>query len=73
MSFPLLGLTRDFHPLECAHAGRTKKQPMQELLENIIYLLGTLVYSMASIFEQFHHSFTAVINLIMVAGITPKF
>ena len=27
MSFPLLGLTRDFHPLECAHAGRTRKSP----------------------------------------------
>ena len=30
-----------------------KKQPLQRLLENIIYLLGTLVYSMASIFELF--------------------
>ena len=32
-----------------------KKQPLQRLLENIIYLLGTLVYSMASIFELFQH------------------
>ena len=24
MTFPLLGQSRDFHPLECAHAGRTK-------------------------------------------------
>ncbi|NLB23112.1 MAG: hypothetical protein GX833_07630, partial [Clostridium sp.] len=26
MSFPLLGQTRDFNPLDCAHAGRTKKE-----------------------------------------------
>ena len=32
-----------------------KKQPLQRLLKNIIYLLGTLVYSMASIFELFQH------------------
>ena len=25
MTFPLLGQSRDFHPLECAHAGRTQK------------------------------------------------
>ena len=26
MTFPLLGQSRDFHPLECAHAGRTHKE-----------------------------------------------
>ena len=26
MTFPLLGQSRDFHPLECAHAGRTQKR-----------------------------------------------
>ena len=26
MTFPLLGQSRDFHPLECAHAGRTQKK-----------------------------------------------
>jgi len=26
MPFPLLGQTRDFNPLDCAHAGRTQKQ-----------------------------------------------
>jgi len=27
MHFPLLGRAGDFHPLERAHAGRTKKKP----------------------------------------------
>ena len=27
MQFPLLGLARDFHPLDNAHAERTKKAP----------------------------------------------
>ena len=26
MTFPLLGQSRDFHPLECAHAGRTQNK-----------------------------------------------
>lgn len=26
MSFPLLGQTKDFHPLECAHAGHSKNK-----------------------------------------------
>ena len=34
---------------------KAKKQPLQGLLENIIYLLDTLVYSMANIFELFQH------------------
>ena len=29
MTFPLLGQSRDFHPLECAHAGRTQKNSMK--------------------------------------------
>ncbi len=31
MQFPLLGLARDFHPLDNAHAERTKKAPKQLL------------------------------------------
>ena len=36
MSFPLLGQARDFHPLDCAHAGHTK-QPENSLA---IFRLG---------------------------------
>ncbi|MCI7612718.1 MAG: hypothetical protein MSS66_07005, partial [Selenomonadaceae bacterium] len=39
MSFPLLGLTRDFHPLECAHAGRTESHLKKTFSELVIELL----------------------------------
>ena len=31
MQFPLLGLARDFHPLDNVHAERTKKEPLPTL------------------------------------------
>jgi len=40
MTFPLLGQSRDFHPLECAHAGRTQTKaafPAEKRLGYEIY------------------------------------
>ena len=35
MTFPLLGQSRDFHPLECAHAGRTQKKDLTVQLRDL--------------------------------------
>ncbi len=45
--FPLLGCVRDFHPLDCAHAGRTCKKPLRLILRDgrAIFRGTTLVYS----------------------------
>ena len=37
MQFPLLGLARDFHPLDNAHAERTKKRVSKKYLAPSIY------------------------------------
>ena len=48
MTFPLLGQSRDFHPLECAHAGRTYKKARPIGLAFLIIRLYTLNFPVAS-------------------------
>ena len=38
MQFPLLGLARDFHPLDNAHAERTHKSPEHNALGFLLYI-----------------------------------
>jgi hypothetical protein len=37
MQFPLLGLARDFHPLDNAHAERTPKKVCHNLMTHFFY------------------------------------
>ena len=46
MQFPLLGLARDFHPLDNAHAERTKKTPATVEVWEFFYV---------GIREQYYH------------------
>ena len=50
MQFPLLGLARDFHPLDNAHAERTKKTPATVEVWEFFYI---------GIREQYYHFFTS--------------
>ena len=36
MQFPLLGLARDFHPLDNAHAERTKKSSETKIVSELL-------------------------------------
>ena len=47
MTFPLLGQSRDFHPLECAHAGRTQKKHPEGCFS--IYFIAAIFRSVSII------------------------
>ncbi|MGP4041000.1 hypothetical protein ACTWP4_14045, partial [Gracilibacillus sp. D59] len=42
MCLPLLGRTQDFHPLEFAHAGRTKKKKKKKKRRSMMIALLTI-------------------------------
>ena len=45
MQFPLLGLARDFHPLDNAHAERTKNTPTEHVCRCVLLYLYFEDYS----------------------------
>ena len=58
MQFPLLGLARDFHPLDNAHAERTTKKAICCLTDCLFYIYRIIYYRLeVQITVIFHFSF----------------
>ena len=75
MTFPLLGQSRDFHPLECAHAGRTQKsRPNKGRLHCDDYFSQTWLPTVQDVLhadwqEAWHSPQPPVFNVLCIFGL----